>query len=46
MKIKTFKHGYRNGWELNINVGKYCLRIARHQLAFWKNYDPIFNKLF
>lgn len=46
MKIKTFKFGYRNGWEINF-VGKvYNLRIARHQIALWKKYDAIFDKSF
>ena len=43
MKIKTFKNGVGNGWEINF-IGKvFNLRIARHQLAFWKNYNPIVN---
>jgi len=47
MKIKTFNHGYGGkGFEINFFVGKYSLRIARHQFALWKNYDPIFNLLF
>ncbi len=46
MKIKTFKFGYKNGWEINFTGKKYTFRIARHQLAFWENYDPIFNLLF
>lgn len=46
MKIKFFKHGVGGGWELNFIGKKYNLRIARHQLAFWKNYEPIFNKSF
>lgn len=46
MRIKTFKHGYKNGWEMNIHLGKFSLRIARHQFAFWRNYDPFFNLLF
>jgi len=46
MKIKTFKHGYRNGWEVNFFAGNFSLRVARHQLAFWKNHNPIVNLLF
>lgn len=41
--IRFFKHGVGNGWELNFVGKKYSLRIARHQLAFWKNYESIFN---
>jgi hypothetical protein len=45
MKIRTFKHGVGNGWELNF-IGKvYNLRIARHQIAFWKYNEPIFQWL-
>jgi len=46
MKIKYFKYGYKNGKELNIIHGKFSLRIARHQFAFWVNYNPVFNLLF
>lgn len=47
MKIRLFKDGgFRNGWELNL-IGKvYNLRIARHQIAFWKNFNPFFNLTF
>lgn len=44
MKIRTFKHGYKNGWEVNFIGKKYNFRIARFQVAFWKNYEPIINK--
>lgn len=44
MRVRFFKHGVGNGWELNFVGKKYNLRIARHQFAFWKNYKPIFNK--
>lgn len=43
MKIRFFKYGVGNGWEVNFIGHRYNLRIARHQLAFWKNYEPIFN---
>jgi len=41
-----FKYGYKDGKEINIRIGKFSLRIARHQFAFWINYDPVFNLLF
>jgi hypothetical protein len=44
--VKCFRYGYRNGREMNIRIGKFCLRIAQHQLAFWKKNDPVFNLLF
>ena len=43
MKIRTFKNGYKNGWELNLIGNVFNLRVARYQLAFWKNYNPIIN---
>ena len=43
MKIKFFKHGVGNSWELNFIGTKYNLRIARHQFAFWVDYNPIIN---
>lgn len=43
MKVKYFKHGVGNSWELNFIGTTYNLRIARHQIAFWKNYNPIIN---
>lgn len=46
MKIRTFKKGYRNGWEINF-IGKvYNFRVAKHQIGFWKNDNPIINLLF
>lgn len=44
MEIRTFKNaGVRNGWEINF-IGKvYNLRIARHQIAFWINDNPLIN---
>lgn len=45
MKIRTFKHGYVNGWEINFIGKKYNLRIAKNQFAFWKNDVPFFNFL-
>ena len=44
--VKFFRYGYRNGREMNIRIGKFCLRIARHQLALWKNSNPVFNLLY
>jgi hypothetical protein len=44
--VKCFRYGYREGWEMNIRMGKFSLRIARHQFAFWKNSNPVFNLLF
>lgn len=48
MKIKYFKKGlaYKNGRELNIQIGKLQLRLASHQFALWNEYNPIFNFLF
>lgn len=44
MSVSFFKNSaYRGGFELNIIVGQFNLRIAKHQFAFWKNYEPIFN---
>jgi len=44
MSVRFFKNSaYRGGFELDIIVGQFNLRIARHQFAFWKNYEPIFN---
>lgn len=43
MKIRAFRRGYRNGWELNFVGRKWNLRIARYQIGFWRNYEPIFN---
>lgn len=44
--VTTFPHGYKDGWELNLNFGKYTLRFARYQIALWKDLNPLFNKLF
>lgn len=48
MKIIYFKKGigYNGGWELNLSLGKTSLRIAQHQFALWRNYNPFFNLLF
>lgn len=48
MRVKYFRFpkGSFNSWELNF-IGKvYNLRIAKNQIAFWKNHEPIFNWLF
>lgn len=44
MQIKFFRSvRYRNDWELNF-IGKvWNFRIARRQIAFWRNYKPLFN---
>lgn len=44
MKVKWFRSvRYRNDWELNF-VGKvWSLRIARNQIALWRNYVALFN---
>jgi len=43
MSVRFFKNAYKNGFELNIIVGQFNLRIAQYQFAFWKNYQPVFN---
>lgn len=44
MEIRFFKkNSYKGGWELNFIGSKYNFRIAKYQLAFWKDYQPIFN---
>lgn len=43
MKIRYFKHGVGNGWELNFIGSHLNLRIARHQFALWHNYEPLFD---
>lgn len=44
MKIKWFRSvRYVNDWELNF-VGKvWNLRIARNQIALWRNFVAVFN---
>lgn len=44
MKIRFFRSvRHKNDWELNF-IGKvYNLRIARKQIAFWRNYEPVFS---
>lgn len=39
MKIKTFYKPF----EMNFIGLVWNLRIARHQFALWKNYEPVFN---
>ena len=46
MKVSFFKWGYKKGWETNVHISKFSLRIARHQFAFWIKNDPLFNLLF
>lgn len=45
MKVRFFRRGYRSGWELNIIGRVWNLRIARHQVALWKNQEAVFNFL-
>lgn len=45
MKFSYFKNGYKNQKELNFAIHPFQLRIATHQFALWKNYNPIFNFL-
>jgi len=44
--LKSFKYGYKGGWEKNWRLGIFSLRIAKHQFAFWIRYNPVFNLLF
>jgi hypothetical protein len=46
MKIKYFKNGIGNSWEINFIGETLNLRIARHQIALWKNYKPVINLQF
>lgn len=48
MKLRFYKKGlaYKGGWEFDLILGKYELRIAQHQFALWGNYNPFFNLLF
>lgn len=46
MKIKTFKKGYKNGWEINLIGESINLRLARYQIGIWFNYKPLVNLLF
>ena len=41
-----FRYGYKGGKEINIRIGQSCLRIARHQFAFWVGYNTVINLLF
>jgi hypothetical protein len=43
MSVRFFKNAYKNGFELDIIVGQFNLRIAQHQLAFWRKYEAVFN---
>ena len=46
METSYFKYGYKQGKEVNIKIGQYVVRIARFQIAFWKNEKTVFNLLF
>jgi hypothetical protein len=44
ISVSFFKNAaYRGGFELNIIVEQFNLRIAKHQFAFWRNYNSVFN---
>lgn len=43
MKVRFFKYGIGGSWELNFIGQMYNVRIAKHQFAIWKNYEPIVN---
>lgn len=44
MKIKFFNYTDNpKYWELNFIGKKYNFRIGSRQIAFWKNYQAIFN---
>ena len=43
IQVRFFKNGVGGSWELNIIGKRFNLRIARHQIAFWDGYNPIFN---
>ena len=38
-----FRYGVKNGREINFRIGKFGLRIAQHQFAFWVNMNPVFD---
>jgi hypothetical protein len=46
MSVKVFRHGYRNGWEIDLVGKRWNLRIARHQIALWRDYHPVFDRRF
>jgi hypothetical protein len=46
IKVTYFRAGYKNGLETNWRIGKFSLRIATRQIAFWINYNPVLNLLF
>lgn len=42
-RIKFFRFGFRSGWELNF-IGRHLnLRIARRQVALWRDELAIFD---
>lgn len=45
MRIQYHRYGYKNVRELNIHVGSWQFRVARYQLALWRNCEPVFNFL-
>lgn len=46
MRIRFFKHGVGNKWELNFIGKTYSLRIARCQFAAWRNHEFLFSYTF
>ena len=43
MKIKIFKKGYKNQFEINLIGKKYNLRLATCQFAFWIFDSAVFD---
>lgn len=43
MKIRIFRFGVRNGWEVNFIGRRFNLRIAQRQVALWREYVAIFD---
>lgn len=43
MRIRYFRYGVGKSWELNFIGSVFNLRIARHQLALWRNNRPVFD---
>lgn len=41
MRLSTFRHGYKGGWECNLIGRRWNLRIARYQVALWRDYSLI-----
>lgn len=44
--VRWFRNAaWGGGWELDLLFMGWEFRIARHQIAFWKDYTPVFNFL-